>query len=191
MNGCCSTPLEANSLLTDSPQAPIAPFFIPLAYALILLRANAGIPCVFYADLFGYVRHPPNPGSIISTTPPTSGGAVLPKMMLARKLWAYGPQHDYFDDPRCVGFTRSGRRSKSAGDGLAVLMTNAWEYATKRMFVGERHAGEVWTDLLRWCPGQVVIGPDGWGLFSVGPRSVAVWVNAEAAGREMVDSFVL
>ncbi|KAL2257995.1 hypothetical protein VTK26DRAFT_8862 [Humicola hyalothermophila] len=180
-------------------ETPIAPFFVPLAYALILLRADAGIPCVFYADLFGSFAHmhtqrpepgrPTNPNS--NFVPPTSGGAVLPKMMLARKLWAYGAQHDYFDDdPRCVGFTRLGHPSRSGGAGLAVVMTNAWECASKRMFVGKGHAGEVWTDLLRWCPGQVVIDADGWGVFSVGHRSVAVWVNAEAEGRDMVDSLV-
>ena len=70
-------------------------------------------------------------------------------------------------------------------------MTNAWEFASKAMFVGERHAGEVWTDLLRWCPGEVVIGADGWGVFPVGCRNVAVWVNAAALGREVVDEFVL
>jgi alpha-amylase len=112
-------------------------------------------------------------------------------MMLARKLWAYGSQYDYFDDPRCVGFTRLGHDSKSGGHGLAVVMTNSWEHATKSMFVGRHHAGETWTDLLKWCPGQVVIRDDGWGDFPVGHRSVAVWVNAQADGREEVDTLVL
>ena len=112
-------------------------------------------------------------------------------MMMARAFWAYGSQYDYFDDPRCVGFTRLGHPSQTEGHGLAVVMTNAWEFASKAMFVGERHAGEVWTDLLRWCPGEAVIGADGWGVFPVGCRSVAVWVNAAALGREVVDEFVL
>jgi alpha-amylase len=112
-------------------------------------------------------------------------------MMLARKLWAYGSQYDYFDDPDCVGFTRFGHSSQSDGNGLAVVMTNAWEYKEKAMFVGTRHAGETWTDVLKWWPGQVVIGADGWGLFPVGHRSVGVWVNAAATGRDKVDSLVL
>jgi alpha-amylase len=169
---------------------PVAPFFIPLAYALILLRDNCGLPCVFYADLFGSIGQHPQPG-FANFIPPTSGGAVLPKMMLARRFWAYGSQYDYFDDPQCVGFTRIGHPSQSGGHGLAVVMTNAWEYASKAMFVGRHHAGEVWTDLLKWCPGQVVIDADGWGLFPVGHRSVAVWVNSRATGRDVVDSFVL
>ncbi|KAH6637162.1 glycoside hydrolase superfamily [Chaetomium tenue] len=174
----------------QSLELPVAPFFIPLAYALILLRANSGLPCVFYADLFGSVGQHPEPG-FTNLIPPTSGGLALPKMMMARKLWAYGAQYDYFDDPRCVGFTRLGHHSKSGGHGLAVVMTNAWEYATKSMFVGRHHAGEAWTDLLRWCPGQVVIRDDGWGDFPVGHRSVAVWVNTQADGRAEVDTLVL
>ncbi len=172
-------------------QTPVAPFFVPLAYALILLRADAGLPCVFYADLYGSIGQHPTPG-YTNFVPPTSGGAAIPRMMLARKLWAYGPQCDYVDDdPCCVGFTRLGHSSRSAGAGLAVVMTNGWEYARKAMFVGKGHAGEVWTDVLRWCPGEVVIGADGWATFPVGHRSVAVWVHAAAQGREMVDAFVL
>lgn len=163
---------------------------MPLAYALILLRASSGLPCVFYADLFGSIGQHPQPGytNFIS---PVSGGAVLPKMLLARKLWAYGSQYDYFDEPNCVGFTRVGHSSQSNGNGLAVIMTNSWEYAMKRMFVGKQHAGEIWTDLLKWCPGQVGIDADGWGVFTVGHRSVALWVSAAAEGRAMVDDFVL
>jgi alpha-amylase len=70
-------------------------------------------------------------------------------------------------------------------------MTNAWQYAVKTMFVGKQHAGECWTDVLNWCPGHVVIGEDGFAVFPVGPRSVAVWVSAEALGRGEADEFVL
>jgi len=176
--------------VTDKTQTPVAPFFIPLAYALILLRANSGLPCVFWSDLYGSFGRRPEPDHS-NLIPPTSGGAVLPKMMLARQLWAYGSQHDYFDEANCVGFTRLGHPSMSAGAGLAVVMTNGWEYASKRMFVGEHHAGEVWTDLLRWCPGRVIIDKTGWGEFPVAHRSVSVWVSETAQGRTMVDLFVL
>jgi alpha-amylase len=123
--------------------------------------------------------------------PPTSGGAILPRMMQARRLWAYGSQLDYFDDPHCIGFARSGHPARSGGAGLAVLMTNAWEYKKKVMCVGKRHAGERWTDLLKWCPGTVTIDSNGFGTFSVGPRSVSVWVSEDAERRRAVDAFVL
>ncbi|GAB1318127.1 hypothetical protein MFIFM68171_08337 [Madurella fahalii] len=177
----------------QSLETPIAPWFLPLAYALILLRANAGIPCVFYSDLFGSIgkQHPqPKSANTGTFVPPVSGGKILPRLMLARRLWAYGAQYDYFDDPHCVGFTRLGHPSKSDGHGLAVIMTNSWEFGTKQMFVGEHHAGEVWTDLLRQCPGQVSIGSNGMGCFPVGPRNVSVWANARAEGRRAADKFV-
>ncbi|KAK3400442.1 glycoside hydrolase superfamily [Sordaria brevicollis] len=185
---------------------PIAPFFLPLAYSLILLRANAGLPCVFWSDLYGSYGTTTHttPDSEDSCTPndtplpdpqnwkpPICGGQVLPKLMLARRLWAYGTQHDYFDHPHCVGFTRTGHYSQGGGAGVAVVMANWWEHASKRMYVGVEHAGECWTDLLKFVPGEVVIDEEGWGVFPVAARSVAVWVNKEAEGREGVDAFEL
>jgi alpha-amylase len=111
--------------------------------------------------------------------------------MLARLIYAYGTQVDYFDSPDCVGFTRLGHRSQSGGAGLAVIISNGWEAATKRMNVGKQHAGELWTDILRWCWGEVVIDEDGWGVFGVGPRSVSLWASKTALGRERLDALVL
>ncbi|KAK3951364.1 Amy1 [Pseudoneurospora amorphoporcata] len=196
----------------QSLETPITPFFTPLAYSLILLRANAGLPCVFWSDLYGSFGvtstctpssedyspelglddapqlHFPDPQH---WKPPICGGQVLPKLMLARRLWAYGTQHDYFDHPHCVGFTRSGHYSQSGGAGVACVMANWWEHASKRMYVGVEHAGECWTDLLKFCPGEVVIDEQGWGVFPVAARSVAVWVSRDAEGREGVDAFEL
>ncbi|MFX7540809.1 hypothetical protein ABTJ80_20215, partial [Acinetobacter baumannii] len=52
-------PFHAVTLVTNHDtqplqalEAPVEPWFKPLAYALILLREN-GVPSVFYADLFG------------------------------------------------------------------------------------------------------------------------------------------
>ncbi|KAI4115984.1 MAG: hypothetical protein LQ338_007780 [Usnochroma carphineum] len=63
--------------------ADIQPFFKPLAYALILLRAE-GYPCVFYGDVYGIKGDRP--------CPPPCGGKV-PDLCLARKLYTYGEQH--------------------------------------------------------------------------------------------------
>lgn len=52
------------------------------------------------------------------------------------------------------------------------------------MFVGEGHAGEVWTDVLGWEQGEVTIGEDGNAEFMCPGESVSVWVNREAEGRE-------
>lgn len=53
------------------------------------------------------------------------------------------------------------------------------------MFVGRKHAGERWTDILEWNSETVVIDDRGYGVFPVSARSVSVWVDAAAEGRDM------
>ena len=54
----------------------------------------------------------------------------------------------------------------------------------KRMYVGESHSGEVWTDILGWEDRNVTIDRRGNGLFPCPGMSVAVFVNRDAEGRE-------
>jgi alpha-amylase len=70
-------------------------------------------------------------------------------------------------------------------------MTNLPTYALKRMYVGRSHVGERWTNILCWTWREVVIDEKGFGVFPVGPKSVAVWVDKRAKGRERLDSLVL
>lgn len=167
---------------TQSLEAPVEAWFVPIAYALILLRANSGLPCVFYGDLYGIKGPKPRL--------PAAGGA-LPKLILARKMYAYGHQRDYFSAANCIGWTRAGHPSRSNGTGLAVLITNGWNWVRKRMYVGKHHAGETWTDCLNWAHGEVVIDRSGFGNFHVGYRSVAVWVDAHAENRAMLNDLNL
>lgn len=154
-------------------EAPIADWFKPMAYALILLREQ-GYPCVWYGDLYGVK------GTKETECPPSCQGN-LPRLILARKLFAYGLQQDYFDYPTCIGWVRYGTHDRRAG--MAVVMSNA-SPGSKRMHVGEMHAGEKWTDLLGWSEGDVVIGDDGFGDFTCGSCSVSIWVRHDAEGRE-------
>lgn len=62
-------------------------------------------------------------------------------------------------------------------------MSNAGP-GSKRMHVGEQHAGEEWTDVLGWESGSVKIGEDGFGEFVCPGTSLAVWVNKDAEGRD-------
>ena len=112
---------------------------------------------------------------------PIACGGKVPDLTLARKLYAYGEQIDYFDARNCIGWTRLGTWDRP--EAMAVVMSNGVE-ARKKMFVGERHKGEVWTDLLGWTQGEVTIDGKGWGVFSVNALCVAVWVKRGAAGRE-------
>ncbi|KAI4123946.1 MAG: hypothetical protein LQ347_005934 [Umbilicaria vellea] len=157
-------------------EASIEPFFKPLAYGLILLRSE-GYPCVFYGDLYGIKGE--------HSFPPSCGGQ-LPTLCLARKLYAYGDQHDYFDSPNCIGWTRVGTWDRPSG--CAVVMSNAGANE-KTMFVGATHKGEVWTDVLGWESSEVTIDEQGNGLFPCPGVSVAVWVNQEAEGRDRFGKF--
>ncbi|KAG8163835.1 hypothetical protein KVR01_005753 [Diaporthe batatas] len=155
-------------------EAPIADWFKPLAYSLILLR-DTGYPCVWYGDLYGV-----DPKGEKQSFPPSCGGA-LPKLTLARKLYAYGRQAEYFDYATCLGFVRYGTWDRRFG--CAVVLSNAGA-GSKRMHVGEMHAGEKWTDVLDWSDAEVEIGQDGFGEFVCGQCSVSVFVNKDADGRE-------
>ncbi|KAI9838092.1 MAG: hypothetical protein M1819_006247 [Sarea resinae] len=155
---------------------PIEPFFKPLAYSLILLRSE-GYPCLFYGDLYGTKgEHAEGP----------SCGGKLADITLARKLYAYGRQDNYFDYKTCIGWVRLGTWDHPFG--LACVMSNAGP-GEKEMFVGEVHAGEVWTDVLGWETSEVQIGKDGKAMFPCPGTSVAIWVNKEAEGRDRFGKF--
>ena len=150
---------------------PVEGFFKPLAYSLILLR-NKGYPCLFYGDLYGTQGE---------NSEPPSCGDKLADITLARKLYAYGEQDDYWDQANCIGFVRRGTHDRQSG--LACIMSNTGP-GQIQMHVGSEHKGEVWTDVLGWEQGEVEIGEDGNGLFKCPGTSVSIWVNKEAAGRD-------
>ncbi|KAI9763076.1 MAG: hypothetical protein M1835_007943 [Candelina submexicana] len=163
--------MNHDTQLGQTVETPINNFFIPLAYALILLRAD-GYPCVFYGDLYGIRgEHASSP----------SCGGKLPDLVLARQLYAYGVQADYFDSPTCIAWVRRGTWDKP--DGLVVVMSTA-RANQKKILVGKTHAGEIWTDILGWEIGKVEVDEEGYGIFSCPRRCVAVWVNQEAEGRD-------
>ncbi|MEO7960576.1 MAG: alpha-amylase [Ginsengibacter sp.] len=152
-------------------EAPVDPWFKPIAYALILLR-DEGYPCVFYPDLFGanykdYGRDG-NEYEIWMPAVPK-----IEKLMQARKDHAYGLQRDYFDHANCIGWTREGNDHHS---GCAVVVCNGKD-GNKSMEVGKRYAGRTFFDLLENHSATVKINNDGWGEFFSSGGSVSVWVE--------------
>ena len=146
-------------------ESAIQPWFVPLAYAVILLRPQ-GYPCVFYGNYYG--------------VPAKSGPSFhkeIDLMMDLRSTHVYGPQHDYFDDPDVVGWTMEGYEAHG-GDGLAVLMTNRTG-GDKAMLVGAQHAGEVWTDAMGILKNPVTIDQEGYGVFSCADGSMSIWVRKD------------
>ena len=146
--------------------SPIVPWFLPLAYAIILLRKE-GMPCVFSGDLHGIQGSQPHG--------PACAGK-LPLLMFVRKLFAYGLQKDYLDSPNCIGWTRQGTWDRP--DGLAVVMSAALA-SHKKMLVGRIHAGEVWKDVLGHVARETRIDRAGFGLFRSPTRGVSVFVKKD------------
>lgn len=145
----------------QSLQSWIQPWFKPLAYALILLRGE-GYPCVFYGDYYG----------IPHDSIPSIKDQLLP-LLKARQEAAYGEQHDYFDHPNTIGWTREGDKAHP-DSGLAVIMTNGSK-GEKTMFVGKQFAGQQFYD----CTGNrkeiITINDEGNANFLVNDGSVSVW----------------
>ena len=151
-------------------ESAIQPWFVPLAYSVILLRPQ-GYPCVFYGNYYG--------------VPAKSGPSFqreIDLMMDLRATHVFGPQHDYFDDPDVVGWTLEGDEAHG-NNGLAVVLTNRTG-GDKAMFVGTQHAGEVWTDALGNQPGEVAIDQEGYGVFSCADGSVSIWIRRTGENEE-------
>ena len=154
-------------------ESPVEPWFKPIAYALLLLRVD-GYPCVFYPDLYGTTyKDIGNDGNEYEIWMPKVKG--LESLLRARKLHSYGLQHDYFDQPNCIGWTREGEGEKS---GCAVLISNDADNR-KYMEMGKQYAGKTFTNMLSGKNAKVKINKDGWGEFSVPERSVSVWILSD------------
>lgn len=152
----------------QSLESWVEEWFKPLAYAAILLRRD-GLPCVFYGDYYG----------LTDGTPAVRG---LKHMVATRRLYAYGQQHDYFDDDNIVGWTREGDE-EHPDSGCAILMSDA-PGGTKTMYVGTQFAGQSFYDIAEREEEAVTIGPDGNAIFTVPGGAVTVWVT-EAAYRRL------
>lgn len=142
----------------QSLESTVEEWFKPLAYALLLLRQE-GLPCVFYGDYYGISGEFSQP----------SFKDTLDKLLDIRLHLAYGQQTDYFDNPNCIGWVRSGDEKP-----LAMLLSNH-SSASKWMEVGSAYAHQTFVDYLGNCSDEVIINEDGWGEFKVSERSVSVW----------------
>jgi alpha-amylase len=103
---------------------------------------------------------------------------AIDPLLHARHVRALGEQEDYFDHPDTIGWVRFGEEDVE-GSGCAVLVSNGLEEGYKKMYVGELHAGEEWTDFTRTRPDTVTIDDEGYGEFYVDSQSVSVYALPE------------
>ncbi|MBB6126100.1 alpha-amylase [Mucilaginibacter lappiensis] len=155
----------------QSLEQPVKAWFRPLAYALILLRAD-GYPCVFYTDLYGSTyKDKGDDGKNHTVT--LKKMDEMETLLYIRKNLAYGKQRDYFDHQNCIGWTRTGDEEHS-DSGCAVILSNG-EPGTKNMEIGIQFAGKVFVDYLNKIGEEIIINGDGWAEFKVNAGSVSVW----------------
>lgn len=146
----------------QSLESWVEPWFKPMAYSIILLRAE-GYPCVFYGDYYGVEEY---------DVPPMKN--LLDRLIRARRDYAYGKQNDYFDDKNIIGWTREGI-DEEENSGLAVLMSNN-NSGTKKMYVGKKFANKKFYDITSIIKEEVIIDNDGQGIFKVNSNNISVWV---------------
>ncbi len=157
----------------QSLEAPVDPWFKPLAYALILLREK-GYPCLFYPDMYGaeYTDNGRDGNEYHIVMPPVE---CLPELLLLRNDVSYGKQNDYLDHANCIGWTREGEDDVELS-GCAVIMSNG-EAGNKKMYIGKTHAGKTFKDALNKCTQEVIIDENGEAAFLCSAGSVSVWID--------------
>lgn len=143
-------------------QSFVERWFKPAAYSLILLRQE-GYPCVFYGDFYGIPHDNIEPLEELKT------------IIKLRKEKAYGEQHDYFDHPDYIGWTREGD-DEHIKSGLAVVISNSSD-GEKRMYMGKKYAGEQFIDTFGHFEESITIDEEGCGIFKVKGKSVSIWVS--------------
>lgn len=144
----------------QSLQSPIAPWFKPAAYALVLLR-DTGYPCVFLPDLEGCAGEHP-----------IDAVAGLDTLMRVRRSHALGIQRDAFLDPTLIAWTREGAQDDPLTGLAAVVSTQAGQ---AHLEVGGIHAGQRFECVIGDL-GPVDIAEDGWGDFPAAEGGLVVYV---------------
>lgn len=152
----------------QSLQSPVAPWFKPLAYALILLRKE-GYPCVFYADYYGAQYRDRD----VDIDMP-SHRWLIDKFIAVRRDYAYGTQKDYFDHGNVVGWTRLGNENHP--EGIAVLLSTG-DDGSKWMEVG--HPNTCYVDVTGHIKEPVMTNQHGWANFRCQAGSVSVWIQRQ------------
>lgn len=169
----------------QSLAAPVDDWFVPHAYALILLRKE-GHPCVFWGDIFG--TEGPNAKA-------SNCGGRLIRLVKARELFAYGEQTDHISkkvnkDPTCIAWSRRWRGTSGESLNMVAVLSTSWSWKKAKMNVGKECAGQIWTDIMGWSWSAVQIDENGWGSFPVGPRNMGVWTWKDSERRKEVDGLV-
>lgn len=152
-------------------ESPVEPWFKPLAYALILLRAE-GYPCIFYADYYGAeYEDKGRDGNNYNIVMP-SHRYLIDIFLKARRDYAYGDQYSYFDHYSTIGWTRIG--DEKHPKAMAVIMSDA-SAGYKWMEVTKPNAKFI--DATGHIKEPIYSNEWGWAEFRCNGGSVSVWLQ--------------
>jgi alpha-amylase len=160
-------PLQTN-------EAVVEPWFVPLAYALVLLR-EGGYPVVFLADYDGAEYEGEGRDGQPHHVVMPSHRWLIDRFLRVRRERAYGEQRDYFEEPRCIGWVRTGDEQHPGG---AAVVLSSGEPGARRMQTASPRTEFV--DVTGHVEGTVTTEDDGWAEFRCAGGSVSVWVPAFA-----------
>jgi alpha-amylase len=149
-------------------------WFKPLAYALILLRAE-GYPSIFYPDYYGAHYQDKGRDGKEYEIWMASHRWLLDRLLFARKHCAYGSQYTYFDHENIIGWTRLG--SQQHPKAMAVIMSDG-PGGSKWMEVGKSNA--TFYDITEQIKAPVQTNQYGWGEFRTNGGSVSVWLEQQS-----------
>ena len=171
-------PLFAVTLVENHDTQPlqalesiVEPWFKPLAYAIILLRAQ-GYPCVFYADYYGaHYKDKGRDGNEYEVWM-DSHKWIIDRLLFARQSFAYGPQYDYIDHCNCIGWTRLGTEQHPYA--MAAILSDGSD-GSKWMEVGKPNTP--FYDITGHITAPIYTNEHGWAEFRCNGGSVSVWVE--------------
>lgn len=152
-------------------ESPVAPWFKPLAYAIILLR-DAGYPCIFYPDYYGASYDDVGRDGQRHHIEMASHRWLIDKFLYARQHFGFGPQIDYLDHWNRVGWTRLGDEQHPRA--MAVLLSDG-PGGSKWMNVGKPNT--TFVDSTEHIREHVLTNEHGWGEFRCNSGSVSVWLQ--------------
>jgi alpha-amylase len=171
-------PLLAVTLVENHDTQPlqalesiVEAWFKPLAYAMILLRAQ-GYPCIFYADYYGaHYKDRGRDGNEYEIWM-DSHRWMIDRLLFARQNFAYGPQYDYIDHFNTIGWTRLG--SEEHPHAMAVILSDGAAGA-KWMEVGKPNTQ--FYDITEHIQEPIWTNEHGWAEFRCPGGKVSVWVE--------------
>jgi alpha-amylase len=149
-------------------ESPVADWFKPLAYALVLLRRD-GFPCVFAADYDGAAYTEQRWGEEPVDVEMTAFRGFLDLCLGLRRALGDADQVDVFDHPNVVGWVR-----RSDDLVVVILMSNGDE-GHKDIPTGV--PGARFVDVTGTRPGEVRTDRDGVGGFTCPAGGVSLWVG--------------